>query len=333
MSCVDEVNIQTSQAVRTLVVEGFITTEPGPHTVKISTSAKYGTIFEDFSKRESKATVRIRDNEGRVTFLTESEDAGVYLTPTDFHAELGKSYTLLINTLRQGDYASIPEETAKVPPIDSLQVFYRKTPTENTLIDQHSVEIYATWMDPPEEQNFYTWQNKGTYFIETFPENFTISTTSGKVPAPKPCCKNCWVTELNSDKTIRLFSDRNYDGKSITQLAANIVDDGGRFMDKYLVRIRQLGLSKNAFTFLDVLKRQLGVSGGIFDPPPAELRGNIVNLDDPDNTAIGYFFASEVQTDSIFIDGTVLQGKAPSRQINDDCRILEGSTTIRPSYW
>lgn len=334
-SCVDEVDIQTSQAIRTLVVEGFITTEKGPHEIKISTSAKYGTIFEDFSKRESNAIVRIRDDQGKMIFLSESdEEPGIYRTTKDFQAELGRSYTLLINTLRNGNYASIPEPTTSTPPIDTLEVFYRKSPTENPLIDEHSIEVYAKWQDKAEDQNFYTWQSGGTFHIKTHPENFVITTPEGgRTPSPKSCCADCWVTELNTEKNIRLLSDRNFNGNYISQPVAKIIDDGGRFTDKYLVRIKQIGLSKDAFTFLNILDRQLNVSGGIFDPPPAELRGNIVNLEDPNNTAIGFFFVSEVQKDSTFIDGTFLQGSAPKRIINDDCRVLPGSTSMEPDYW
>ncbi|HHM21744.1 MAG TPA: DUF4249 family protein, partial [Bacteroidetes bacterium] len=39
-ACIDELNIETDEAQRLLVVEGFIDTNPGPHRIKLSRSAK-----------------------------------------------------------------------------------------------------------------------------------------------------------------------------------------------------------------------------------------------------------------------------------------------------
>ena len=333
-SCVDELNITTETALRTLVVEGFISTEPAAHEIKLSTSAKYGSVFEDFPKKVERAKVRIRDDQGNQVFLTEFSP-GSYLTPPGFQAEVGKAYTLLVTLADGSRFSSLPERVLPAPPIDTLLTVYKEIPTSNPVVFDHGVEIYAQWDDPASEQNFYWWQNSGTYLIETNPELYVaIDPASGvSFPDPKDCCAVCWVDETQGDPGLYLFSDLNNDGSRLTRLAAVIMDDGGRYDDKYLVRIKQYALTKDAHSFLRLLEEQLSIDGGIFDPPPAIIRGNMLDLDNPEEEPIGYFFAADFSIDSVFIEKTSLLGRAPNLEIFDDCRILENSTDKRPDYW
>ena len=65
---------------------------------------------------------------------------------------------------------------------------------------------------------------------------------------------------------------------------------------------QQRSLTKSAFQFFDLLQNQLNIQGNIFDPPPAKLGTNIINLDNPDEDVIGYFGVSDVSRDSLFIE-------------------------------
>lgn len=332
-ACIDELDISTDSSVRNLVVEGFITTEKGPHEIKLSKSAKYGSIFEGYVRKEERAQVRIRDEEGNQVFLTELQP-GSYFTPPSFQAEIGKKYNLLILTSDGVRYASTPEPVLPAPPIDTLFLKYKKVPTENPIIFDHGVEVYAQWQDPGDERNFYMWQNSGTYLIETNPELHTVVDPFGRrTPAPKDCCATCWVTEYGGDRSFRVLDDLNANGSQRSQLVAFIVDDGGRYDEKYLIRIKQMALSKDAYAFLKIVDEQSSISGDIFDPPPASIRGNILNLDDPENLPIGYFFACDLSVDSIFIDKNLLLQRSPDREYFDDCRLLNNSTAQRPAYW
>ena len=97
--------------------------------------------------------------------------------------------------------------------------------------------------------------------------------------------------------------------------------------------IQQLSITKETYAFLNLLNNQLSIDGDIFDPPPATIRGNMINLDNPEENVIGYFYVSDVSADSVFIDKSVLEENQPMLQINDDCRILPNSTTEKPDFW
>ena len=223
---------------------------------------------------------------------------------------------------------------AAVPPIDSLFFAYKKFPTNSTISFRSGVEVFGTWQDPENERNFYLWKNSGTYLIETHPELFTIRNAFREViPAPKDCCAICWLDEQNGDNAISIFKDNNSDGRVNSSLMAFIEDNGARFFDKYRVEIHQMSISKSAYQFFDMLSRQLSIDGDIFDPSPATIRGNIINLSDPDANVIGYFYASDVKSKSIFLPKEILQDTQRSLQVNDDCRELQGATTVEPPFW
>ena len=84
------------------------------------------------------------------------------------------------------------------------------------------------------------------------------------------------------------------------------------------MRVEQHSLTTEAYQFFKLLKDQASINGDIFDPPPATLRGNMINLTDPDENVIGYFRASDVAIDSMFLTRDMLVEPKPLIQINDD---------------
>ena len=330
-ACIDELNIDTEEKRNILVVEGAITSEFGPHKISLSKSAKYGSILEDDIKKELKATLWLRNEIGDQVFLTEGS-SGNYYTPADFKAKVGSEYTLSI-TLANGErYISSKEMVKPVPPIDSLVVIWKKQPSLGDIQFSSGMEIYSRWMDPVEENNFYLWKMTGVYKIDTRPDLHIGRDFFGNpFPAPKDCCSQCYVYETMGGLSI--FKDNLTNGNEITHQVAYVDDDGGRFMNKYMVILEQRSLTKSAFQFFDLLNNQLSIQGNIFDPPPAQIGTNIINLDNPDEDVIGYFAASDVSRDSLFIDNGKILESQPVRVVNDDCRVLPNSTVDVPPFW
>ncbi len=332
-ACIDELNTEVEGDKRILVVEGAITTQLGPHRVMISKSAKYGSILDAAIIRESGATVWVRDEDGEQVFF-EEEGVGSYYTPAEFKATVGKKYTLFIVLANGERYVSVPEKVIPVPPIDSLILLFKKQPSLSDITFDSGVEVYARWKDPIETDNFYMWDASGIYLLNTRPDLYVDRGPWGDpFINPKDCCSTCYITEYNVNTELKIFKDNLSNGIEQTELVAYIPDDGGRFMEKYMAVIEQASLTKEAYQFFDILKSQLSIQGNIFDPPPATIRGNIINLDNPDDEVIGYFRASDAKRDTIFISSSVILEPQPTRKVNDDCRVLENSTTEKPPFW
>ena len=330
-SCIDPLNVDTELSKEILVVEGAITTLSGPHRVLLSKSAKYGSVLDGFIKKEVGATVWVRDEDGDQVFFTELED-GSYYTPESYRAKVGKKYSLFVTLANGSRYVSTPEEILPAPPIDSLIVLFKTLPSFGEISLNTGIEIYARWKDPVSIDNYYLWEAEGIYKLNSRPDLHEIKDGNGTIiPDPLPCCDVCYVTENDLNTELRLFKDNLTDGKESTEIAVFIPDDGKRFMERYMAIVKQHSLTKEAYQFYDLLKNQLSIQGNIFDPPPATIRGNMINLDNPDESVIGFFRASDVQTDTIFISRNELEDPRQIIEVRDDCRRF--GTTERPPFW
>ena len=330
-SCVDVLNLSTDREERLLVVEGYISTLPGPHTIKLQRSAKYGSVFEGFITNEEDAQISVRDEQGRVTFLTEAR-AGEYQTPATFQGQIGSTYTLQIVTSDGTTYTSLPERIEAVVPLKSISTNFKSTPSrgeEGTVEDVSGLEIIAHFNDPEDAKNYYRWRNTGVYELNTEPCAFTHRFGRS---APKECCDRCWISE--SDESVHIFKDNISNGSEISQPVAFILDDGIRLTARYFLRVEQHSVSESAYQFLNTIKGQLEIDGDIFDPPPAITRGNIINLDNPDENVIGYFMASDISFQEVFLTPADLEKLQPVVFIPDDCRLTDPTaTTARPVFW
>jgi len=358
VSCIDPINIDIDSDLGILIVEGAITTGRGPHKIRLSQSARYGNnVFEGSVLPVTNASVIIRDSDGNNFLLTEEDFrfvafrppawpnadgqetylTGVYATTNDFSAVAGETYTLLITTREGIEYISLPEKVIPATDIQGLSAEFSKVPIGSNEY-KTGVDVYATFQDPLEEQNFYMWKNSGTYKITAFPALHVIIPTfppGPAIPDPKDCCRNCWVNESSAARSLLILSDKNINGNKTTIFTAFIQDDSIRFTDKYLVRIELHTLNREAFQYFSLLKNQLSINGDIFDPPPATLRGNMINMTNPDENVLGYFRVSSVSIDSMFLTRDMLLEPKPLLRFNNDCLEYRYgfATTEEPSYW
>ena len=331
--CIDPLEVQPGEANRLLVIEGGISTQPGPHLILISKSAQYGSRAVDEIKQETNATVWVRDEEGNQVFLSELK-AGSYITPTGWRAEVGKSYTLRIELENGERYASLPEKVLPVPALEEIEPVFKVQPALDEFAQEVGIELYGRWQDPPDEENFYMWETKGEYKLLTYPQNFVSRDFFGNpIPSPKDCCELCYIKEEQVNSELRIFKDNFTNGSLQNEVLSYIPDDGGRFYETYMAVIDHSSLSKPAFQFFDILREQLSISGDIFDPPTATIRGNMINLDDPEASVIGYFRASDTHRDTLFLPASLITDPAAPRLVNDDCRVLDNSSTEIPPYW
>lgn len=337
-SCIDPYQVEVPEGEQLLTVEGIISTGPGPHTITLTRSATYGSDFEGLIRPVSLATVVVRDNEGNVTFLTEGTEAkGTYFTPAGFRAEVGKSYTLQILTAEGKVYTSTPERVASVPQIAALQVRTVTIPASGLEVPRSGVQLIAEINDPADQDNFYFWRNgPAVYILETRPDLFTprpSDANPNRTPQPKPCCIQCFRSEISNNQSLFVVNDDNFNGLTARVPAAFIEDDGFRFVNKFRMDLKQYSVSQGAYRFLRLVKQQAEISGSIFDPPPATIRGNMISLDNPDEEVLGYFMAAGETSRRIYIDKDDLTFKQNRAIIPDDCRVVSGASVNPPSDW
>lgn len=333
--CIEPYTVEAPEGLSLLHVEGYITTAPGPHTIRLTRTATYGSVFVDFIRKVPLATVGIRDNTtGLVTFLTEIE-AGVYQTPREFAAQVGRTYTLRIQTLEGDEYVSLPQETLAVPELDSLAYRMLVIPTENRLQPRSGLQFVAYFKDPSDQRNFYHWRVANPISrVLTYPEFYRPPRSLPTDPyQPKDCCKYCFVPDQAPIRNLYIADDSGFNGLSATQIAGFIEDNGRRFMHIFRFDFEQMAISQETHRYLRLIDQQLSLTGSVFDPPPANIRGNIVSLTNPEEVVLGHFFSAGVVSKRIYLKSEKLDLVQPQLYFPDDCRVLFNATIEEPDDW
>jgi hypothetical protein len=144
-SCEKEIDIDLDNSIPQIVIEGNISDEPGPYTVKLSKTVNFydANSFPPVSG----ALVIISDDEGVIDTLTETS-AGLYETH-HIAGTPGNSYSLKV--VAEGkEYDAFSTMPSKVN-LDSIQFDLFKDPGES----EKTYAIVPLFLDPEEFGNNY----------------------------------------------------------------------------------------------------------------------------------------------------------------------------------
>ncbi len=279
-----------------LVVDGIITDQPGPYTVNITKSTTLNDIGgEDTSI--SGVTVSIEEENGIIETLVETEP-GVYVS-NSIQGIIGKRYRLNIN-YQSLQYQSSWEVIESSATIDS--VYYQIETKETTAIGSEltGLQFYIDSQGDTEGVTNYryeweeTWEIGVTYVSQDdFLEGGLI------LPAKNPVYQ-CW--KYQNSASINLSTT---DGLSENIISGHkigfITGEDERFIKRYTLLIKQFALDETEYLFWKFLKESNEELGSLYDKQPAKVVGNIYNIADPGDIILGYFSASGVQTERVWI--------------------------------
>jgi hypothetical protein len=120
-ACEDKIEVKLDEGKTLLVVDGWITDQPGPQTITLSTTAPYFNNTQ--TPRVSNAIVTLSDSEGHSEVLREIA-AGKYVTSDNFQGKEGNTYHLHIR-MEGNEYTA--QTTIRRPAvIDSLSQKFRE---------------------------------------------------------------------------------------------------------------------------------------------------------------------------------------------------------------
>ncbi|QHT67679.1 DUF4249 domain-containing protein [Rhodocytophaga rosea] len=299
-TCVEPVNVNLGEPVKRLVVDGMITTKPGPYTVKLTTTAKYNIGSEGTNYLVRGAKVSISDDTGYSEQLTEVSLGSYSTNANGIQGQIGRTYTLHIETEGK-QYQSMPELLRPTSGVENIYAEFKDGVEE-------SFYVYVDTKDPVETEDFYRWN-----WIHYEREEYCIK----EVVRPNAeihivnCCGQCWNI-IRCNGCVNVASDVYSNGSAISRQLLAIVPYNSR--SKYFLYYEQLSLSKDAYKFWKGLDQQINNVGGIFDAPPAIIRGNMFNVADEDEIVLGFFGASDVKPGFINVDRSVVN-KPPSNPL------------------
>jgi hypothetical protein len=330
-SCVTEFQPDVVSLPPALVVEGQITDQPGPYTVRLTRTADYR--YTAINLLETGATVTIEDNQGNRETLREQAPGGVYLTRVGgIQGVAGRSYRLVIQTKTGTHYESELELLKAAPPILKLYTEYRSDLIPGTVTRRQGWDVYLDTEDPETTGDFYRWE--WTHYEPTAVCQ-RISTPSGVVGIP--CCSSCWDI-VRCYSCITINSDASINGKAISrQLIMRVPYTS---TNGYYVEIEQQAISRGAYEFWKSARQFVNNTGGLFDSAPQSLGGNMKCVSDPATAVYGYFGATGITRMPLVVDRSQGQGIPDIdliiTQYGPSCIACENSiyrTPVKPRWW
>lgn len=277
--CVKRVSVATRNEKPVLVVEGSITTDSIPYSVKLTYSGPF-TLVRDAPEESlvKDATVSIADNLGNSTPLTYKDSGRYETTDPNYIGKTGRSYHVNIQLKDGTRFTSKPEEIKPMRPIKNIKAdfvmdFSIELPTY--------LNVAVDVQDPPSEENYYRW----SFY------SYIMKQTWGQ-----PCGNNCirfvYCYQLQTDNEVRILSDQFINGNEIKNQPV-----GRTYIYTYgnpYIEVSQHSITREAYQFWKRYQDQVSRTGGILDPLPAAIRGNVYNVDSKADFALGYFSASSV---------------------------------------
>ena len=256
-SCTDVIDIEVPEAAPRLVIEASMDWIKGTSGSQQSIKLSTSTPFFD-NLVENPATGAIvkviNDTDSREVIFTDQNN-GNYVT-NEFVPVMGQSYTLEILYENEIYLAS---ETM-TPVTDIASVFQ----TRENGFDKDALEVNIEFNDPKDIKNFYLtkFQRRGD-LLQTLFDVKDEFTDGNKM--------SIFYEKINNDDT----------GET-------------EFVPGDIVDISLNGISEHYYNYIKLLIQQSGGAGGPFSTTPAEIKGNCVNINSPENYAFGYFRLSEV---------------------------------------
>jgi len=285
--CKDKIDIPLRENDRSfLVVDGVIAA--GPDSTIFLLSKSVNVKDPKGFVPELRALVFVEGKNGTVFSLREMgggkyASSSLGLTP-------GADYRLHIKTSNNKEYFS-DFVTAKITPdIDSIS--WKK--------ENDDIMIYANTHDPANATKYYMWDYDETWEIHSaFVANYqyvsgaTVVRSSGYHYV---CWKFGRSSNIHIGTSVLLSSD------IISEAPLLLIPNGSEKVGvRYSILVRQQSLTKEAYEYLSMMKKNTESLGSIFDPLPSELKGNIHCVSDPDQGVIGYVTASSFSKKRLFI--------------------------------
>lgn len=350
-----------------LVVDGFIDFTSASATVRLSRSVSLSN--PSAANPEKKASVTIEEaGSSLVITLPETTD-GLY-TKTGLSLSTSKKYRLHVKTSAitaalSRNYYSEFIDLRQPPAIDS--VYWRPIP------EKEGVQIYVASHDPAKTTRYYQWTFVETYQHDAYYDSPFVMMGGRPVRrTPGTEIHRCWSTE-NSTK-INVATTENLSDDMVRYPLTFIPKDSPKFSSLhgyYSILVEQMALDEQGFKFWQQLQKTTENIGGLFDPQPYQVTGNVHGTGNAaTDIVLGYFGGGAVSTMRIFIDpmdvpdyakgnvfpvvcelfnlegpgspplnllpdGTPLVLEAPATTSPGaciDCRVA-GGTTTKPNFW
>ncbi len=335
LGCVERYNFIPEDPVSLLVIDGSIHQGKGPYEVRLSRTSAFGSA--PFSV--SDAQVTLFDDLGNQERYEEGLEFGVYEGGFEMQGQPGRTYYIEV-VIRGNTYRSQPQKMPSPIRADSA---YFETLVEPVVSEEGNVtedRLIKVYVDTP------TRQGEGNVWLRwKYDVNYAVFERDC---GPLDLRKTCYVTEITNTQDILLYSSENTNANQLNGFLITTEDTYPRyaFSTRHYFNIYQHATTLEAYEYWQKVRRVANQVGSVFDAPPAAVPGNLYNVNDADETVLGFFEATAIDTVRTFMTrgdlaplvvsefcGFAPNSQPPNREACCECLLLENTTLERPDYW
>jgi len=282
-----------------LVVDGMITSDPGPYTIHLSSSA---TLDQPLFSEVSGFNVRIVDNLGNAESCPETEP-GIYQSSANgMQGIAGRSYKLVLQSPNGKTYESDFEKLINPVEIAAVYPEVEYTQIDNYPYDLPGYQFYLDAGEAPDDSTYFMWYMEETFQYESdFKIYFSYYDRILHPVQNKDTLKTCWKTDKVNG--FYLMSTAELTAPRITRFPLNYVPtDDRRLSIRYSLLTEQFVITEKAYKYWKSTIEQNTENGELFTKQLYQVRGNIYNPDDVGESVFGYFFAAGITRSRIYVN-------------------------------
>ncbi len=337
-NCLDKFDFERPDSIKdAIAIQGRIA-KGTPSTVRVIVREVFD--FANFPKFLSASEVLIIDEAGNQLEL-ESRRQGFYnLTIPDDHpffkVATGNKYKIRVSGLKNKIFESSWEELLPVPIPEKLVTNNVEMEVTNRFGIVQTFRELGYFIDTPlsapnsSKNSRILWELDGTFKLTDTPSAGRCF--AGNAPAPK----SCYITDSPVKNYITFDGTKSSATRLDSFLIASI-NFTGNLAEGYYINILQQSLTEGAYDYWSQVSTAVNRTGDLFQQPTGLVTNNLQNIDDPNESVFGYFYATEEQPIRLYIEPRGM----PSCPITSedgtvagfccDCRRI--GTPIKPDWW
>lgn len=316
-----------NSGVDLLVVEGFIAGGGQSTTIRLSRTVDLSSAEISL---ERGATVLVEDESNTRYYLSEISPGNYSATLTALR--VGVKYRLHIMTRGQKEYISDYSVLKASPAIDSL-------PWQ---VAEDGVVIGVSTHDDNDATRYYRWKYDETWeFRSVAMAQLDWKDGTGLIDRPNFWdIYTCW--QSSGSTAILIGSTAGLSKDVVTNFRMQRVPRRSEKLSvMYSVLVHQYALTEDEYYYWQKIRKNTEELGGVFDPQPSDIPGNIHCLTEPAEFVIGYIGACVPSQKRIFISNAEVapwgyQAGCSMFDIKDDADSLksffEGNRSVEPLY-
>ena len=323
-SCVDALEFNPTEGDKLLVVDGKLTTSGEDQFLRLSRTAAVGR--SDNFPAVTGANVTLRDDLGNSVNYEEIQPGRYRLNGSAMQGVSGSTYTLRIEA--DGKiYESKPETMPQNIEADSS--FF-------AIVNQKFVNVHTTVQIPADlaQGPFLKWRIDNVWQVNEI------------YCGPFDPTNVCYVKQTFSNQLLPILDGSLLTRGETARPFVAVKEADKTFGEVVYFNLYMETLTPDAFKYWNKVSLLLTQSGSIFDAPPGAIRGNVTNINDPNELVLGYFYAAPEDTTHVkvlasdFLPYTInpycgVAGFPPFPLPSEccNCTQIPNSTLVKPDYW